>query len=206
VKDVLRQLKEAGLGSMPGGGAEVFQTDTRGKIVKGKANAKGWLNVHRWAHEIGLRTNATLLYGHIETWEDRINHLLALRELQDETGGFQVFIPLAFHPANTEMDDLPGPSGLTDMKVFAISRLMLDDFANIKAYWIMLGVKMAQILLSFGANDLDGTVTEETIYHMAGAETPQRLGVPELQRMIVEAGRIPVQRDTLYNELEAAVT
>jgi len=201
VREVIRQLIDCGLGSLPGGGAEVFEDDIRRGIASGKANAKGWLNIHRIAHEEGLKTNATMLYGHVESWENRLEHLDALRKLQDKTGGFQTFIPLAFHPANTRMDDLPGPSGLDDLRMMAVSRLMLDNFPHIKAYWVMMGIKMAQVALSFGADDLDGTVVEETIYHMAGSDSPQTINVKDLRNLIREAGRQPVQRDTLYNEI-----
>ncbi len=143
-----------------------------------------------------------MLYGHIDGPKHRIDHLVRLRELQDETGGFQTFIPLAFHPDNSQMSDIPKPSGLMDLKVMAISRLMLDNFPHIKAYWVMLGLKTAQIALSFGADDLDGTVVHEKIYHEAGAETPQESTVAEIRRLITEAGRVPVERDTLYHRVE----
>jgi aminodeoxyfutalosine synthase len=201
VRWVLEQLKEAGLGSMPGGGAEIFHPEVRDKICEHKADAEGWLNIHREAHRLGLRTNATMLYGHIEQPWHRVDHLCRLRDLQDETGGFQTFIPLAFHPENTGLDHLPAPSGLTDLKVMALSRILLDNFDHIKAYWIMLGEKTAQTALSFGADDLDGTVIHELIYHDAGAKTPQGLTVPQLHRLIREAGREPVERDTLYRRV-----
>jgi aminodeoxyfutalosine synthase len=201
VRWVLEQLKEAGLGSMPGGGAEIFHPEIRDKICEHKADAEGWLNIHREAHRLGLRTNATMLYGHIEQPWHRVDHLCRLRDLQDETGGFQTFIPLAFHPENTGLDHLPAPSGLTDLKVMALSRILLDNFDHIKAYWIMLGEKTAQTALSFGADDLDGTVIHELIYHDAGAKTPQGLTVAQLHRLIREAGREPVERDTLYRRV-----
>ncbi len=201
VKKVLEDLIEAGLGSLPGGGAEVLTPTSRREICGEKLTGKGWLNIHRIAHELGIKSNSTLLYGHKETIEERVDHMIQLRELQDETGGFQVFIPLAFHPENTAMSEIPKPSGVTDLRVIAVGRLMLDNFANIKSYWIMVGPKIAQIAQHFGANDVDGTVVEETIYHMAGASTPQELTVKEIQKLIREAGRIPVRRDTLYNEL-----
>jgi aminodeoxyfutalosine synthase len=200
-EEVLTRLIAAGLGSLPGGGAEVLVPGSRKLIANGKLDGEGWLEVHRTAHRLGLRTNCTLLYGHVESIEDRIDHMLLLRDLQDETGGFQVFIPLAFHPKFSHMQDVPAPTGLTDLKVIAVGRLMLDNIDNIKAYWIMMGVKMAQVAQHWGANDLDGTVVEETIYHMAGAETPQCLSEKELQKLILEAGRTPVRRDTLYREL-----
>jgi len=201
VRWVLEQLREAGLGSMPGGGAEIFHPEVRDKICEHKADGEGWLNIHREAHRLGLRTNATMLYGHIEQPWHRVDHLCRLRDLQDETGGFQTFIPLAFHPENTGLDHLPAPSGLTDLKVMALSRILLDNFDHIKAYWIMLGEKTAQTALSFGADDLDGTVIHELIYHDAGAKTPQGLTVPQLHRLIREAGREPVERDTLYRRV-----
>jgi len=166
-----------------------------------KADADGWLNIHREAHQLGLRTNATMLYGHIEEPWHRVDHLCRLRDLQDQTGGFQTFIPLAFHPENTGLDHLPPPTGLTDLKVIALSRILLDNFDHIKAYWIMLGEKTAQTALSFGADDLDGTVIHELIYHDAGAKTPQGLTVAQIHRMIREAGREPVERDTLYRRV-----
>jgi len=202
VREVIRQLKAHGLGSLPGGGAEVFHEDLRKRIAGRKADAQNWLNIHRIAHEEGLKSNATMLYGHLETWDERIEHMERLRDLQDETGGFQAFIPLAFHPENSPLGHLPGPSGLTDLRVMALSRLMLDNFAHIKAYWVTLGIKMAQLALSFGADDLDGTVTEETIHHMAGASSPQALRARDLENLIREAGRRPALRDTLYNELD----
>jgi aminodeoxyfutalosine synthase len=201
---VLEQLQEAGLGSLPGGGAEIFHPEVRDKICEHKADAAEWLRIHSEAHELGLRTNATMLYGHIEKSYHRIDHLCRLRELQDETGGFQTFIPLAFHPENTGMSDIPKATGLTDLKTMAISRLMLDNFPHIKAYWIMLGVKTAQVALSFGADDLDGTVVHEEIYHDAGSDAPEVLSVDEIRRLIVEAGREPVERDTLYRRVTRA--
>lgn len=200
-KDILLELKEAGLGSLPGGGAEIFDRDIREQICEHKADAGNWLRIHREAHEIGLKSNATMLYGHIEQAEHRIDHLIKLRELQDETGGFQTFIPLAFHPDNTNLNTIQKPSGLMDLKTMAISRLMLDNFPHIKAYWIMLGIGTAQLALSFGADDLDGTVVHELIYHDAGADTPQVLTVDQICRLIREAGRVPVERDTLYNRI-----
>jgi aminodeoxyfutalosine synthase len=200
-REVLAELKEAGLGSMPGGGAEIFHPDVRDRICEHKADADEWLRIHRKAHELGLRTNATMLYGHVENASHRIDHLCRLRELQDETGGFQTFIPLAFHPENTGLATITKASGLMDLKTMAVSRLMLDNFPHVKAYWIMLGIKTAQVALSFGADDLDGTVVHEKIYHDAGAETPQALTVEEIRRLITEAGRVPVERDTLYRHV-----
>ncbi len=200
-RDILAEFKEAGLGSLPGGGAEIFHPEIRDRICEHKADADAWLRIHREAHELGLRSNATMLYGHIEETRHRIDHLCRLRALQDETGGFQTFIPLAFHPANTGLAHLPKASGLMDLKTMAVSRLMLDNFPHVKAYWVMLGVKTAQVALSFGADDLDGTVVHEKIYHDAGSDTPQELTVGEIRRLIEEAGRVPVERDTLYREV-----
>jgi aminodeoxyfutalosine synthase len=191
----------AGLGSMPGGGAEIFHPEVRDRICEHKADAKNWLDIHRTAHELGLRTNATMLYGHIEEPRHRVDHLCRLRELQDETGGFQTFIPLAFHPENTGLDHISKPSGLTDLRVMALARILLDNFDHIKAYWIMLGEKTAQVALGFGADDLDGTVIHELIYHDAGAKTPEGLTVEQIHRLIREAGRVPVERDTLYRQV-----
>jgi aminodeoxyfutalosine synthase len=201
-KELLAEMKEAGLGSLPGGGAEIFHPDVRSKICDYKADAEQWLRVHREWHELGGKSNATMLYGHIETAEHRLDHMLRLRELQDETSGFQTFIPLAFHPENNTLGaNIPKPSGLTDLKMIALSRLMLDNFPHIKAYWQMLGIKIAQVAQSYGADDIDGTVVHETIYHAAGSDSPQELTVAELRRFIQEAGRDPVERDTLYHEV-----
>jgi aminodeoxyfutalosine synthase len=200
-RDLLAEFKEAGLGSLPGGGAEIFHPDVRDKICEHKAGADDWIRIHREAHKLGLRSNATMLYGHIEEVRHRVDHLCRLRELQDETGGFQTFIPLAFHPDNTRLAHIPKASILLDLKTMAVSRLMLDNFPHIKAYWVMLGIKTAQLALSFGADDLDGTVVHEKIYHDAGSDSPQELSVAEIRRLIEEAGRIPIERDTLYNEV-----
>ena len=202
IREVLETLIEAGLGSLPGGGAEIFHPEVREDICGAKASTETWLEVHRTAHQLGLNSNATMLYGHVEKAEHRIDHMLRLRALQDETGGFQTFIPLAFHPDNSRMSDIPKPSGLMDLKTMAISRLMLDNFPHIKAYWVMLGIKTAQVALSFGADDIDGTVVHEKIYHEAGAETPQEITVDELRRLIREAGCVPIERDTLYREVQ----
>jgi len=201
--DVLTELKEAGLGSLPGGGAEIFAERIRKKICPEKIDADTWLATHKTAHEVGLRTNATMLYGHIESAEDRVDHMIRLRDLQDETGGFLTFIPLAFHPGNTGLNKLPRTSGQMDLKMIAMARLMLDNFPHIKAFWIMIGPKLAQISLSFGADDMDGTVVEEKITHAAGAGTEQAMTKISLKRMIAEAGRIPVERDTIYNVVGA---
>lgn len=200
-RDVLLELQDAGLGSLPGGGAEIFDPGVRSQICEHKADADNWLNIHREAHRLGLRSNATMLYGHIENASHRIDHLIRLRDLQDETRGFQTFIPLAFHPENTKLSHLFKPSAIMDLKTMAISRLMLDNFPHMKAYWIMLGIGIAQVAQSFGADDLDGTVVHELIYHDAGAQTPEVLTVTELRRLIEEAGRIPVERDTLYRHV-----
>jgi aminodeoxyfutalosine synthase len=198
-EEVLRELCDAGLGSLPGGGAEIFAPRARHKLCKDKATADEWLEVHRTAHRLGLRTNCTMLYGTIETLQERVDHMLRLRALQEETGGFQTFIPLAFHPDGNALAKLPGPTGMDDLRTFAVARLMLHNIAHIKAYWIMLGVKTAQVALRFGADDIDGTVQEEKIYHMAGAATPQAMTRNELVRLIRDAGRKAVERDTLYN-------
>ena len=201
VEKVLAQLKEAGLDSLPGGGAEIFSPRVRELICPKKISGQRWLEVHQSAHSLGMRTNATMLYGHVETLEERADHLVQLRALQDRTGGFLAFIPLAFHPKNTQLDHSgkSGTTGYDDLKMLAVSRLMLDNFDHIKAFWIMIGPKIAQVSLSFGVNDLDGTVEEEKIVHDAGAETDQRLPGEEIVRMIKAAGRDPVERDTLYN-------
>jgi aminodeoxyfutalosine synthase len=201
-REVIERLIEAGLGSLPGGGAEIFHPEVREQICGAKASTATWLEVHRTAHRLGLHSNATMLYGHIDKSKHRIDHLVRLRELQDETGGFQTFIPLAFHPDNSRMADIPKPSGVMDLKTMAISRLMLDNFPHIKAYWVMLGIKTAQVALSFGADDIDGTVVHEKIYHEAGAETPQEVTVAEIRRLITEAGRFPIERDTLYHRVD----
>lgn len=200
-RDLLAEFQDAGLGSLPGGGAEIFHPDVRDKICEHKADADSWIRIHREAHQLGLRSNATMLYGHIENTTHRVDHLCRLRELQDETSGFQTFIPLAFHPDNTGLKHIPKPSGLMDLKTMAVGRLMLDNFPHIKAYWVMLGLKTAQVSLCFGADDLDGTVVHEKIYHDAGSDSPQELSVTEIRRLIEEAGRIPVERDTLYREV-----
>ncbi|HEY0715300.1 MAG TPA: aminofutalosine synthase MqnE [Polyangia bacterium] len=199
VADVIAKLREAGLDSLPGGGAEIFAPRVRRKICDDKCTGAEWLDVHRTAHRMGLRSNCTMLYGTIETIEERVDHMLQLRALQDETGGFQTFIPLAFHPENNSLMKLPAPTGVEDLRTYAVARLLLHNIPHLKAYWVMLGVKTAQTALWFGADDLDGTVQEERIYHMAGAETPQTLTSDEIIRIIVNAGRVPVERDTLYN-------
>jgi aminodeoxyfutalosine synthase len=212
VRKVLEKMKEAGLGSLPGGGAEIFAPAVRRVICDHKIGAYMWLKIHRTAHDLGLHSNATMLYGHIESAEDRVDHLLQLRGLQDDTHGFQTFIPLAFHPANTELGKLVEHSettGFMDLKNVAVSRLLLDNFPHIKAYWIMMTPRVAQVALRFGADDLDGTVVEEKIYHDAGAGTPQALTRQDITRLIRDAGREPIERDTLYRPVtrtEASVT
>lgn len=199
VAETLAELKEAGLGSIPGGGAEVFSTRIRSLTCDKKLPGEQWLDVAKTAHRLGLHTNATMLYGHIETIEERVEHLDMLRAAQDETNGFLAYIPLAFHPRNTELANLSRTGGVDDLKNLAVARCFLDNFPHIKAYWVMIGPKLAQIALSFGADDVDGTVKEEIITHMAGADTEQAMSREQLLRMIREAGRVPVERDTLYN-------
>jgi aminodeoxyfutalosine synthase len=198
VREVLMALKEAGVDSLPGGGAEIFNPRVRRIICDHKTSGKQWLEIARIAHEIGLRSNATMLYGHIENEEERVEHLLLLRELQDDTHGFQTFIPLAFHPENTALAHLPKTTGFDDLRAIAVSRLLLDNFDHIKAYWVMLTPRIAQIALRFGADDIDGTIVEEKIYHDAGATTEQFTPRSELERLIRAAGRIPFERDTMY--------
>jgi aminodeoxyfutalosine synthase len=202
-REVLQVLKDAGLGSLPGGGAEIFAPRVRALIAPGKEPAEEWFDVHDTAHRIGVPTHCTLLYGHVETYEERIDHMLRLRAQQDETGGFLAFIPLAFHPENTvfERRGFRHTTGADDLKMLAVGRLLLDNIPNIKAYWIMMGMPMAQLALHFGANDVQGTVVREKIFQAAGATSGTEQKIPELVRFIKEAGRIPVQRDTLYSEL-----
>lgn len=201
LSEILADLREAGLGSLPGGGAEIFHPEVRDQLCEHKANSHKWIEVHRAAHQLGIRSNCTMLYGSIENAYHRIDHLSRLRDLQDETGGFQTFIPLAFHPDNTKLSHIPKPTALMDLRTMAVARLFLDNVPHIKAYWIMLGIETAQVALSYGADDIDGTVRHELIYHDAGATTPQILGVDHIKRLISEAGRIPVERDTLYREV-----
>jgi aminodeoxyfutalosine synthase len=201
---VLRALIEAGLDSLPGGGAEIFAERVRRKISHDKADADRYLAVHRLAHGLGLRSNVTMLYGHIESIEDRVDHMLRARALQDETGGFQAFIPLAFHPDNNQMRKLPAPSATDTLRVHAVARLLLDNIAHVKAFWIAAGVEVAQMALWYGADDLDGTVQEEHIYHMAGSRTPVAMTTVEIRRLIRAAGREPLERDTLYHVVPAA--
>lgn len=201
IPEALQQMKAAGVDSCPGGGAEIFADRVRHIICDHKIDGGEWLETAKMVHQAGLRSNATMLYGHIENEEDRVDHILKLRAVQDETGGFQTFIPLAFHPENTMLGHLPTTTGFDDMRQIAVGRLLLDNFAHIKSYWQMVTPKMAQISLRFGADDLDGTVVEEKIYHMAGATTPQGMRRADLERLIREAGREPIERDTLYNRV-----
>ena len=203
-EQVLRELMEAGLDSLPGGGAEVFSERVRRKICHDKCGTDRWLDIHRTAHRLGMRSNVTMLYGHIETAAERVDHMLRARALQDETGGFQAFIPLAFHPDNNQMQKLPAPTAALSLRVHAVARLMLDNIPHVKAFWIATGLEVAQTSLWFGVDDLDGTVQEERIYHMAGAPTPEALTPDEISALIVEAGRQPVERDTLYNVLKTS--
>ncbi|MFB3922615.1 MAG: aminofutalosine synthase MqnE [Terriglobia bacterium] len=209
VREILQRLKEAGLGSLPGGGAEIFAPAVRRVICDHKIGAHMWLKIHRTAHALGLHSNATMLYGHIESAEDRADHLLQLRKLQDETRGFLTFIPLAFHTPNTELGKLVAhheTTGFMDLKNVAVARLLLDNFPHIKAYWVMMTPRVAQVALKFGADDLDGTVVEEKIYHDAGATTPQAMARQEIVRLIREAGHEPFERDTLYRPVTRTET
>jgi aminodeoxyfutalosine synthase len=201
-EQVLRELMAAGLDSLPGGGAEIFAERVRRKIANDKCGTERYLDIHRTAHRLGLRSNVTMLYGHIETAEERVDHMLRARALQDETAGFQAFIPLAFHPDNNQMRKLPAPSAADTLRVHAVARLMLDNIPHVKAFWIATGVEVAQTSLWFGVDDLDGTVQEEKIYHMAGARTPEAMTTREISRLIEKAGREPVERDTLYREIQ----
>jgi aminodeoxyfutalosine synthase len=202
-EEVLLELRAAGLGSLPGGGAEIFADRVRRLVAPGKEHPDFWFHTHRTAHALGIPTHCTMLYGHVETYEERVEHLLRLRDLQDETGGFLAFIPLAFHPENTvfERRGWRHTAGSDDLKVIAVSRLLLDNIPNVKAYWIMMGMPLAAVALHFGANDVQGTVVREEIFHAAGAQTETEQKIEELVRFVKEAGRIPVQRDTLYGEL-----
>jgi len=204
IEEVLVRMRDAGLGSLPGGGAEIFHPEVREIICDGKLDSDEWIEVHRIAHGLGIRTNATMLYGHVEQPHHKVDHFMRLRDLQDATGGFNTFIPLAYHPENNYMGLKYHTTGTDDLRHLATSRLVLDNIPHIKAYWVMITPKLAQIALSFGANDVDGTVVEETIYHMAGADTEQHITRPELERIVREAGYEPVERDTLYNPLTAA--
>ena len=202
IREALEQLRDAGVDSLPGGGAEIFSERVRRIICDHKIDGDEWIETARTAHNLGLKSNATMLYGHIETDEDRVDHLLRLRGLQDDTAGFQTYIPLAFHPQNTPMQHLPMTSGFQDIRAIAVARLLLDNFPHIKAYWIMMTPKIAQVAQRFGADDIDGTVVEEKIYHDAGAKTPQALRREQLLRLIRSSGRKPTERDTLYREIQ----
>ncbi len=205
IEETLRRMRDAGLGSLPGGGAEIFHPEVREIICDGKLDADEWIEVHRIAHRMGIKSNCTMLYGHVEKPFHKVDHLMRLRALQDETGGFNAFIPLAYHPENNYMGLKYHTTGTDDLRHIATSRLVLDNIPHIKAYWIMISPKLAQVALRFGADDLDGTVVEETIYHMAGAGTPQQMTRAELERIVRLAGFEPIERDTLYNPLAASV-
>ena len=205
-EQVLRELMAAGLDSLPGGGAEIFAERVRRKIAHDKCGTDRYLDIHRIAHRLGLRSNVTMLYGHIETAAERVDHMLRARALQDETGGFQAFIPLAFHPDNNQMRKLPPPSATDSLRVHAVARLMLDNIPHVKAFWIATGIEVAQTALWFGVDDLDGTVQEEKIYHMAGARTPESMTTGEIARLIRAAGREPIERDTLYRTVARAAS
>ncbi len=204
-EQVLLDLRAAGLDSLPGGGAEIFAERVRRKICHDKCGADRYLDIHRIAHRLGMRSNVTMLYGHIETYEERVDHMLRCRALQDETGGFQAFIPLAFHPDNNQMRKLPPPSATDTLRTHAVARLMCDNIPHVKAFWIATGVEVAQTALWFGVDDLDGTVQEEKIYHMAGARTPEAMTPRQIERLITTAGREPIERDTLYNVVQSTV-
>ncbi len=202
-EQVLRELQDAGLVTMPGGGAEIFAPRVRRKICDDKATADEWLEIHRTAHRLGIKTNSTMLYGHIERLDERVDHMRRLRELQDETGGFQVFIPLAFHPEHNMIGKaFPKPTGYDALRTLAVARLYLDNFDHVKAYWVSLGERLAQVALAFGVDDVDGTVLEERIYHMAGSTVPQALSERTLHELIRSAGRVPAERDSLYRVLK----
>lgn len=202
IPQVVAELKQAGLGSLPGGGAEILGQKVRDKICPEKISGKRWLEVTEQAHEGGLRSNATMLFGHLEGYADRVEHLRLIRDLQDRTGGFQAFIPLAFQPDNTRVPGAKGVGGVDALKTLAISRIYLDNFRHVKGYWVMLGLKIAQTSLCFGVNDLDGTVIEEKIGHDAGADSPQVIAREGIVELIRKAGKVAVERDTLYNELK----
>ena len=203
VESIIRELKEAGIGSFPGGGAEVMSARLHRLLFPKKIDFHGWLDCAKTAHRVGLKSNATMLYGHVETTAEKVDHLILLREAQDETGGFNTFIPLAFHPENTKLDHLKKATAVEDLRNIAVPRLMLDNFPHVKAFWIMITPRVAQIALAYGADDLDGTVTTEEIVHAAGAETSQQLSRRDLVGLIREAGRDPVERDTLYRPVES---
>ena len=200
-EQVMRELMAAGLDSLPGGGAEIFAPRVRLKIAHDKCDADRYMSIHRFAHSVGMKTNVTMLYGHIETFEERVDHMIRVRDVNDETHGFQAFIPLAFHPDNNQLRKLPAPSASDTLRTIAVSRLMVDNVPHIKAFWVATGVDVAQISLWYGANDLDGTVQEERIYHMAGSRTPLAMTPAAIERLVTIAGRVPVERDTFYNRI-----
>jgi aminodeoxyfutalosine synthase len=204
IRETLERLRNAGMDSLPGGGAEIFNERVRRIICDHKIDGNEWIETARNAHQLGLRSNCTMLYGHIENDEDRVDHLVRLRELQDETNGFVTYIPLAFHPDNTPLQHIPKTTGFTDIKNIAAARLMLDNIPHIKAYWVMMTPRIAQIALRFGADDIDGTIVEERIYHDAGATTSQGMRRGELLQLIRRAGRQPLERDTLYRPVQRA--
>jgi aminodeoxyfutalosine synthase len=201
VEEILGRLRSAGLDSLPGGGAEILSSRVRQAICPNKCSADEWIEVHRTAHRLGIKSNCTMMFGHLETIDERVEHLLRLRALQAETGGFLAFIPLPFHPENNALGDRPAPTAAEVLRTFAVARLLLDNIPHIKAYWVSLGLDTAQTALWFGADDLDGTISEEKIYHLAGSRAPQSLPPSEMVRLISAAGRIPVERDTLYREV-----
>jgi aminodeoxyfutalosine synthase len=203
VEEILRRLQAAGLDSLPGGGAEILSSRVRKAICPNKCSADEWIDVHRKAHRLGIKSNCTMMFGTVESLDERVEHLLRLRTLQAETGGFLAFIPLPFHPENNALGDHPAPTAAEILRIFAVARLVLDNVPHLKAYWVSLGLDIAQTALWFGADDLDGTVSEEKIYHLAGARSPQSLTPAAMARMIRAAGRVPVERDTLYRELSA---
>lgn len=204
VREALERLRAAGMDSMPGGGAEIFDPEIRRQLCAHKCDTEAWFEVHRMLHEMGVPSNCTMLYGHIESARHRVDHLLRLRAHQDQWKGFQCFVPLAFHPANTELAHLPGPSAVLDLKTIAVARLLLDNIPHIKAYWISLGLKTAQTALWFGADDIDGTVIHEEVHHDAGADSPRGVDEQRLRELVTEAGRRPVRRDALYHTQESA--
>jgi len=205
IEETIHQLKEAGLEMMPGGGAEVLNSRIHDTLFPKKIDHNRWLQIVKAVHKAGIKTNATMLYGHIETIEERVDHLISLRELQDETNGFSAFIPLAFHSENTQLSHLPPTTAIDDLKNVAAARLMLDNFDHIKAYWVMIGEKLAQVALSFGADDLDGTIIEERITHTAGATSAKGLTKIQMEEMIIQAGFKPVERDSFYNAINAPI-
>lgn len=205
VAEGMKKLKDAGLQSLPGGGAEIFAQAVRDEICADKVDADGWLDIHRQAHLLGMHSNATMLYGHVENYADRVDHMDRLRKLQDETSGFNTFIPLKFRNKNNDMSDVPESSVIEDMKMYAVARIFMDNFPHLKAYWPMLGRQNAQLTLSFGVNDIDGTIDDSTkIYSMAGSEEQNpSMTTEQLVTLIRQVGRVPVERDTLYNVVKS---